>query len=376
MYPCPDCHEGLAEARDENGTTFRCLCCSGEAVTVFRMRQLVGTEMTESMGRLAKATKVRCRRRCPVCEKRMLEIPLSAAEENFEIEHCPGCAMFWLDAGDMERLPENATGGFDPAIDAAESARERAAMAAVDNIRLEAQEGEPGEGWKYVVGLLGFPVEYDHPSQQQPLATWSVAAACVLIFILSVTVSGVIETFSFVPAEAFRWGGLTAITSFFLHGSIMHLVGNLYFLCVFGDNVEDRLGWRRFLLMLLAGAIMGAILHGLFDPASSRPTIGASDGISAVIVYYALQFPRERLAFMWWWRFYDIHWISIPAAWCLAIWVGQQFLLVHFQLQGIGNVSALAHLGGALAGVGFWWFHEKYLPAQQAQPTRVQTAFR
>ncbi|MGB0579120.1 MAG: rhomboid family intramembrane serine protease [Limisphaerales bacterium] len=375
MYPCPDCHEVLAEARDENGTTYRCLSCSGEAVTVFRLRQLVGTDMTQSMSRLATATKVRSKRRCPVCEKRMLEIPLAAGEENFEIEHCPNCAMFWFDSGDLERLPEEAKGVFNPAIDAAEAARERAATAAVDNMRLDAQEGEPGEGWKYVVGFLGFPVEYDHPSQSQPLATWGVAAACVLMFILSLTV-GLIDTFAFVPNEAYRWGGITAVTSFFLHGSWMHLFGNMYFLCIFGDNVEERLGWRRFLLMLFAGAVMGALLHGLFDREPWRPTIGASDGISAVIVYYALQFPRERLAFMFWWRFWDMHWISIPASWCLVMWVAEQALLTHFQLSGIGDISALAHVGGALTGVGFWWCHEKHLPGQETQPTRVQTALR
>lgn len=376
MYPCPDCQEALTESRDDNGATYQCGCCSGEAVTVFRLRKRVGTEMTESMRRLATTRKIGSRRRCPVCERRMLEIPMAAGEEKFEVEHCAACAMFWFDAGDMDRLPEHARGVFAPAIDAAEAARERAAMAAVDNIRLDAQEGEPAEGWKHIVGFLGFPVEYDHHSPSQPLATWSVAAACVVVFALTWLLPGLVSTFSFIPTEAFRWAGITVLTSFFLHGSIMHLLGNMYFLCVFGDNVEDRLGWRRFVLMLGAGAVMGAIVHGLFDPSPKVPTLGASDGISAVIVYYALQFPRERLAFMWWWRFWDIHWISISARWCLAMWIGYQVLLAHFQSHGIGNVSAFAHLGGALAGFAFWWYHEKYSPELEAQPTRVQTVFK
>ncbi len=150
----------------------------------------------------------------------------------------------------------------------------------------------------------------------------------------------------FIPTEWYRVGGATLIASFFLHAGVWHLVGNTYFLVVFGDNVEDQLGWKRFAFLLLVAHIAGVAAHGLIDPRSSVPLIGASAGISGVIAYYAVAFPKARLGVL----FFFLFWLRLPAYAWLVLWGLFQLLTAHAQLAGTTNVSALGHLGGAAVG--------------------------
>ena len=103
-----------------------------------------------------------------------------------------------------------------------------------------------------------------------------------------------------VPIELFDHAGLGLVSVFFVHGSWWHLLGNMYFLVVFGDNVEDVLGTRRRLLLLLAATIGGSLLQVLGDPHGNIPCVGASGGIAGLIAFYALRFPDVRLGMIWW----------------------------------------------------------------------------
>ena len=162
-----------------------------------------------------------------------------------------------------------------------------------------------------------------------------------------------VQQWGLIPAQAWRFGGLTFLTSFFLHAGPIHLIGNAYFLIIFGDNVEDYLGRLRYLALLVLASLLGDGLHILLEPRSEMPCIGASGGISGIIVYYALQFPRARLGIIlgcW----YFFRWFYFPAYFALVCWLGLQGLIAYFQVSGLSNVSALAHLGGAGVGVGAW----------------------
>jgi membrane associated rhomboid family serine protease len=154
----------------------------------------------------------------------------------------------------------------------------------------------------------------------------------------------------FIPAQWHRYGGLTLITSFFLHSGWPHLVVNMYFLVVFGDNVEDRLGAGGFILLLLAGHGVGMLAHACFEPNPHIPCVGASAGISAVLAFYAVAFPRVRLGFIFWFR-WVVRWVSMPAILALVIYSGLQILGAWLQISGIGSVSYLGHLGGLLVGL-------------------------
>lgn len=137
---------------------------------------------------------------------------------------------------------------------------------------------------------------------------------------------------------------LTYLTYSFLHGDIFHLGGNMLFLWVFGDNVEDALGHVKYLIFYLACAAAGALFHGLMMPESQMPLIGASGAVAGVITAYLMLHPRVKV---WVLAFARIP-LRIPAWIALALWIGLQFLM--FFVPGEQQVSFAAHIGGIIAG--------------------------
>ncbi len=137
---------------------------------------------------------------------------------------------------------------------------------------------------------------------------------------------------------------LTYITYSFLHGDLMHLGGNMLFLWVFGDNVEDALGHFRYLVFYLACAVAGACMHGFIAPDSNAPLIGASGAIAGIVAAYLILHPRIRI---WVLAFARIP-LRIPAFIVLALWIGFQFLMLMIDTEN--QVSWAAHAGGILAG--------------------------
>jgi membrane associated rhomboid family serine protease len=144
--------------------------------------------------------------------------------------------------------------------------------------------------------------------------------------------------FDFVPTTA------TYVTYAFLHADILHLGGNMLFLWVFGDNVEDALGHFRFLVFYLVCAAAGAYLHGLMAPDSSIPLIGASGAVAGIVAAYLLLHPMVRV---WVLAFARIP-LRIPAWIVLALWIALQFGMLLFVAED--EVSWAAHVGGIMMG--------------------------
>lgn len=137
---------------------------------------------------------------------------------------------------------------------------------------------------------------------------------------------------------------LTYVTYAFMHGDLVHLGGNMLFLWVFGDNVEDALGHIKYLIFYLLCAAAGAWLHGFVDPASETPLIGASGAVAGIVAAYLLLHPRVKV---WVLALGRIP-LRIPAFIPLLLWIGLQ--LVMFLTSGEDEVSWAAHLGGIAAG--------------------------
>ena len=137
---------------------------------------------------------------------------------------------------------------------------------------------------------------------------------------------------------------LTYVSYAFLHGDIFHLGGNMLFLWVFGDNVEDALGHIKFLIFYLLCAIAGALLHGLIAPESEIPLIGASGAIAGVVAAYLLLHPRVKI---WILAFGRIP-LRIPAYITLVLWILFQFIM--FAIGGDEQISFACHVGGIIAG--------------------------
>jgi len=137
---------------------------------------------------------------------------------------------------------------------------------------------------------------------------------------------------------------LTYISYAFLHGDIFHLGGNMLFLWVFGDNVEDALGHIKFLIFYLLCAVAGALLHGLIAPESEIPLIGASGAIAGVVAAHLILHPRVKI---WILAFGRIP-LRIPAYITLVLWILFQFVM--FAVAGDDQVSFACHVGGIIAG--------------------------
>jgi membrane associated rhomboid family serine protease len=141
---------------------------------------------------------------------------------------------------------------------------------------------------------------------------------------------------------------LTLLTSMFMHGSVLHVAGNMLYLWVFGNNIEDRLGPVRFSLFYLASGLAAALTHIAFQPGSRIPMIGASGAIAGVLGAYFLLYPRARVkTFVFLIFFIDVLWI--PAGIVLGLWFVLQLLNVGMG----GGVAWFAHIGGFLAGILF-----------------------
>lgn len=143
---------------------------------------------------------------------------------------------------------------------------------------------------------------------------------------------------------------LTTLTHMFLHGSWMHIIGNLWFLWIFGNNVEDSMGHLRFVVFYLLCGLAAAAAQMLADPASGIPMVGASGAIGGVMGAYVVLYPRVNVHMLFFFGFY-ITTFAIPALWMLGYWFLLQMLggLGSLGAQG-GGVAFWAHVGGFLAG--------------------------
>lgn len=211
------------------------------------------------------------------------------------------------------------------------------------------------------------PISDDNPlrSIRAQWVTFSLIAANVAVFLLQFLASAdggaaTLAGFALIPSELFRLpadGGVemlfgagvvpawaTLITYQFLHGGPLHLVSNMLFLWVFGDNVEDAMGHLTFLAFYLLCGVAGGLAHAFFMPSSPFPLVGASGAIAGVIAAYLMLHPRVRvwvLAF----RFLPLR---VPAALVLGFWVATQFAMIL--LAPGDNVAWWAHIGGLTAG--------------------------
>jgi membrane associated rhomboid family serine protease len=157
---------------------------------------------------------------------------------------------------------------------------------------------------------------------------------------------------------------LALLATMFLHGSIPHLFGNLLFLWVFGNNIEDRKGWWRYLLLYLIGGIVATGAHVAVDPNSTVPVVGASGAIAAVMGAYLLCYPSTRIKTIIFLG--PVFLRKVKAWWLLVLFIAQQALYIG----GRSNVAWAAHVGGFAFGalVGLWWRYQDRRAARAAPP--------
>lgn len=209
-----------------------------------------------------------------------------------------------------------------------------------------------------------FPLSDDNPTRITPYVTYAIIAANVLVFLYELSLTPQeLQTFfyswavvprqlsasfagaSVGPAPLPEW--TTLITSQFLHGGFLHILGNMLFLWIFGNNVEDRLGHVKYLLFYIGCGVLAALTQWFFSTNSSIPSLGASGAIAGVMGAYIVRFPRVSVLtlvplgfFFWTFR--------IPAIFYLGIWFVQQ------ALYGVASLQAPTNIGMESGGVAYW----------------------
>ncbi|MEJ2715813.1 MAG: rhomboid family intramembrane serine protease [Deltaproteobacteria bacterium] len=219
------------------------------------------------------------------------------------------------------------------------------------------------------------PIRDSNPSGSPPVVTMVLIAINLIIWFYEVSLGRGLDRFLFdyglIPLRFAMSSQLSGgvldnavvplFSSIFMHGGWLHVIGNMWFLWIFGDNVEDRLGHVRFLVFYLISGIGASFAHILFNPASRIPTIGASGAISGVLGAYLVSFPHARIQTLFI-IFFFIRFIEIPAYLFLVAWFAFQFFSGASQIgvyQNTGGVAYWAHMGGFVIGVILVWIFPK-----------------
>ena len=218
------------------------------------------------------------------------------------------------------------------------------------------------------------PLKDDIPTRTFPVVTVSLIAANVLAFFYQISLEATADPGALRAAQAFvfefglipcRLTGscatpgdfpspvVTVFTSMFLHGGLFHIAGNMLYLWIFGNNVEDTLGHGRFLLFYLLAGAAAALAQTAVGPTSQVPMIGASGAVSGVLGAYLILFPYASVLTLITFGFF-IRIVRVPAMIVLGFWIVVQVLngLITFGAGDRGGVAWFAHIGGFLAGLG------------------------
>lgn len=349
MPCCPNCETNLDCRKFQQGIFFYCRQCNGRFVSipVLKTEKTLRTLINEIWTK-GKADTLKQGRKCPHCGRQMSLVDVEIKGMEVSIELCTLCNYIWFDPGEYDVMPKSGPLPAELPIEA------KKVVALMEVELLNERFGEqriqpvPDNGFGVVLAVFGLPVEInDAGMEHHPWVTWATVAICVAIFAITFnSLDYFINTFGFIPAEWHRLFGYTLVTSFFLHADAFHLLGNMYFLFIFGDNVENILGRSKHIFLLIAAHAGGLMLHAFFDPNTTVPCIGASAGISGILTYYALQFPHARIGMLFFYR-----WFRLPVLFYFALWIFSQTFLVMNQIDGSGSVSGLAHLGGVASGI-------------------------
>jgi membrane associated rhomboid family serine protease len=198
-----------------------------------------------------------------------------------------------------------------------------------------------------------FPVGDDDTQRRTvPVVTFALIGLNVLFFLVELGGGDqFIEQWAFVPARFSRdhaAGVVTIFTSMFMHGSWFHLFGNMLFLWIFGDNVEDRFGHLKFLIFYLLAGIAATFAQYAVSPESSVPNVGASGAIAGVLGAYILMFPQSRVNVL-----LGRQIVAMPAFVVLGMWIALQLIsgVGTIGNADVGGVAYMAHIGGFAAGI-------------------------
>lgn len=206
------------------------------------------------------------------------------------------------------------------------------------------------------------PLRDEHPSRRTPFVNYLLIAANIGVFIWQYMMAAedprLALQYALIPA-ALTDGSINPIdisrifTSMFMHGGLAHIGGNMLYLWIFGDNIEDAMGHFKYLFFYLLGGVLASLAHIITDPNSTIPTVGASGAIAAVLGAYIILYPRARILTLIIFGFF-IRLSMVPAIIVLGLWFVLQLFQGVLTLGAAGNMGGVAfwaHIGGFVVGM-------------------------
>lgn len=210
------------------------------------------------------------------------------------------------------------------------------------------------------------PIKDDNPTRIVPIVTVAIIGLCGIVYLYQLALRGnagerFLLAYGMIPAVLFgeaqldpRIGGvgplMSLLTSMFVHGGFMHLLGNMIYLWVFGNNIEDSLGHVRFILFYVLCGVAAALTQAFIDPGSKLPMVGASGAISGVLAAYLVLHPQAKVTIFVWLLIF-IRFIQLPAGLVLGLWILFQVFNAATADSQQGGVAWFAHIGGFFAGL-------------------------
>ncbi|MCK4753113.1 MAG: rhomboid family intramembrane serine protease [Planctomycetes bacterium] len=357
---CPFCSKQLKQVKSKSAVVDVCPDCGGiwfdsgeladfanalsqsEKITA-RGRKSLEQKKGKSLFKINEKVRV-----CPKCNTELSKFNY-ASDSNIILDKCTGCGGIWADGGEVQHVA-----GY-----LKEDPRTTAVGRNIAELTLAFDASDSDESaLSYFMFFPRFviPLSDDIPYERFPFATVSLIALCVLAFLgqvfLVTDIESFVKNFGFVPARFF---GVGLLSSMFLHGSFLHLFGNMLFLWIFGDNVEDRFSRRGYVIFCLCGGLCASILHGIFNPGSVVPVVGASGFISAVMGAYLVFYPEANITLLCFYRT-----IEVPVVMYLGGWFFLQLTASFlFKDAYVSNVAWFAHIGGFAFGAVVAFFKKR-----------------
>jgi len=324
-----------------------CLKCMGMWFEPGELARASGLKISETATGRALADAKRTPYRCPSCAVPLYERELDPGS-GIIIDQCPRCSGLFLDRDEFGRAQRHFRAKGAPRLK-----RQAAPAAPREEEPVEVDDDfVPLAVFQYLTGL---PVEVGIPQTLFPPAVMTVLIVNVVLFVAAAVagLDGWIKLLGLVPADVVVGRHLwTFVTSMFMHGGVLHIIGNSYFLYIAGDNVEERLGWLKFLGFYLVCGLVAGLAHVVGSPGSTTPAVGASGAISGVLGAYLVFFPHTRFLMRWlcrWGFIIRTLKFEVPAYGYLVLWLLLQLLFASLGTEG---VAWWAHVGGFACGVG------------------------
>ena len=301
-------------------------------------------------------------RSCPKCNETMEKLNY-AYDSNIILDKCAACGGIWADGPEVEKLAIYIKGN--PTLDRMGNAiieEKNKFEEFKDMVALCRSTSSRGRVMAYLyLPKIILPLGDDIKSRTIPGVVITIVLLNILMFVFQPhgfeELYSYFRTFGLIPTSVLSGKGYsTFITSMFLHGGIFHLIGNMFFFWIFGDNVEDSLGHVRFLLFYIAVGVLAGVGHVLTNMQSDLPAIGASGAVSGVMGAYIIMYPHARIKI-----FFIFHIIELPAFIYLGGWISLQILfgLLFMSMESASGVAWFAHIAGFLSGAILMWLYKK-----------------